>query len=140
VVSPEWTREAVSLMSGSAACVRWRLRWIVLPTLIVMLCVWGCSLFKVQYHPEFVVERVDMVRVGMTPAEVVDLFGRPDAQFKMVFGTDVGEEWEGLVYKYFTVSDDRYEYAERMLTNTFAFDLTKDPPGLNHWTIEHIYR
>jgi hypothetical protein len=81
---------------------------------------------------------LSQVAVGMTPEVLTEMFGRPDTTYTMTFGKAVGEECEGVAYRYYAAKDPIYVFNDEWKKNTFYFHRT--PSGallLNHWSIEH---
>lgn len=89
-------------------------------------------------HKTFTNENVVQLRVGMSPEEVSGIFGEPDEQYVGKFGADVGEEWNGKVWIYFTSLDTRLKHAKRYKKNVFVFYPTEGDMKLNHWEIEAL--
>jgi len=85
---------------------------------------------------QFTPAKISSLSVGMPVNQIEYLFGPPDVKETKTFGEDIGEPWEGLVYKYYTKPDPKYKYVERRFCNMFVFYLSKEPPVLNNWIIE----
>ena len=47
------------------------------------------------------IAKTHQLRVGMTPAEVEKLMGKPRATESMMMGTNTAQPWRGLVWKYY---------------------------------------
>ena len=87
-------------------------------------------------HKSLTPDTAAQLRVGMSPTEIKELFGAPDQEYEMKFGADVGNEWKGYVWIYFTEVDKRLKHVRRYK----KFMLVFYPPGpnmmLNHWVPE----
>jgi hypothetical protein len=110
-----------------------------LSVLIMLSVVHFCSCIP-ALHPTFVESKVAEVREGMFPSDIIRIFGPPDLEFKTTFGRKTGQTWEALVYKYHTVPDTLYHHIKHFRTNTFVFFAGTNPPRLNNWQIEYLYR
>ncbi len=125
-------------MAKIKACERFSNVGIVI---FAIFLIYGCATTKnVASHLEFDDSNVSKIYVGMSLPEFEAIFGRPDISYSMVCGKKTGRAWEGLVYKFYTVRDPMYRYAGRRRTNTFVFYSGSNPPVLNNWRIEKVYR
>lgn len=98
----------------------------------------GCSSPSALMKDRFVRSKVDLLRPGMSIAEIDTLFGTPTIFYTMDFGKETSHPWKGLVYEYQTVRDKNYKYIEKYKVNKFVFTTATDPPKLNHWKIEYF--
>lgn len=89
-------------------------------------------------HKTFTHDNIELLRVGMSSSEILRIFGEPDEQYVSTFGADVGEEWSGRVWIYFTKLDTRLQYAKRYQKNMFVFYPSEGDMKLNHWEIEAL--
>lgn len=99
----------------------------------------GCAPAYRYSHSEcrtFTDENVAQLRVGMSHAEVIALFGDPDEQYVSEYGADVGEPWTGRALIYFTNVDKDLEYAKRYRKNLLVFFPSEGEMTLNHWELE----
>jgi len=111
-------------------------------------CVVLCSIFlsgcgttyRYTYpgHKTFIDENVALLHVGISSKQIQDIFGEPDEQYVGKFGADVGEEWNGRVWIYFTELDQRLKHVKRYKKNVFVFYPTEGDMKLNHWEIESL--
>ena len=99
----------------------------------------GCaSTYRYSYPgcKTFTDENVAQLRVGMSHAEVIALFGDPDEQYVSEYGTDVGEPWTGRALLYFTEVDRDLQYAKRYRKHLLVFFPSEGEMRLNHWELE----
>jgi len=99
----------------------------------------GCaSTYRYTYpgHKTFTESNVAKLEVGMSAEEVQMLFGSPDEEYTGTFGADVGMEWTGNTWLYFTDVDKSLMYAKRYKKNIFVFHPPDGDMKLNHWEFE----
>ncbi len=87
-------------------------------------------------HKTFVESNIRKLKVGMTPEDVIMIFGRPNKTYNATFGEDVGEAWTGQAWLYFTKIDTKYQYVKRYKKNMFVYYISDGKRLLNHWIIE----
>ena len=81
---------------------------------------------------------LSQVAVGIAPEALTQIFGAPDATYPMTFGSAVGQEWDGVAYRYYAAKNPLYVFADEWLSNTFYFRRAETGAlSLNHWNIEH---
>ena len=69
-----------------------------LPALLALLLFLAVG----SVHPDAQrIAKTHQLRVGMTPAEVEKLMGKPRATESMMMGTNTAQPWRGLVWKYY---------------------------------------
>jgi outer membrane protein assembly factor BamE (lipoprotein component of BamABCDE complex) len=109
---------------------------------VILLCgalFSGCATtYQYSYpgHKTFTHDNVALIRVGMSAEQVKSIFGEPDEQYTAPFGSDVGDEWNGRVWIYFTQRDPRLQHVKRYKKNVFVFYPPDGEMKLNHWDIE----
>jgi hypothetical protein len=77
------------------------------------------------------------IEVGVGPDVLTRLFGPPDSTYVMNFGKELGQEWQGVAWRYYTARDTRYSHAVEFRRSVFYFYRT--PGGdlkLNHWVLD----
>ena len=101
-----------------------------IPLLCVLVaCCVSCTVYRVQ-HPDFVRANVALLRPGMTPEEVRDLFGDPDDERVMECGSESPDPWQCLVWTYSLTGG---------YTNLMVFDADVTPPRLDSWLLGRVY-
>ena len=114
--------------------------------LVIVLTVIGFSVFQqgctvphtYSYvgNTTFTTDKVNRLHTGMSPDEVLGMFGSPHKIYDASFGKNLGEPWTGRVWMYFTQADRKFIHVKRYRKNLLVFY----PPGermrLNHWVIE----
>ncbi len=112
----------------------------VLAAVVSLACILsGCATtytYSCPGHESFVDENVSQLHVGMDSADVFEIFGQPDEELDARFGADVGDEWTGRVWIYFTERDKEYKYAIRYKKNVFVFHPVDGQLLLNNWKFE----
>lgn len=80
------------------------------------------------------------LKVGLTTDEVVSVFGKPTRIRSLTCGgaTQRGE-WSCLVWEY-DVEESYDGSITTMKTNTFTFNSEFNPPRLNDWKIEKMWK
>ena len=99
----------------------------------------GCAVphtYSYVGHTTFTTDNVNKLHTGMSPDEVLAVFGSPHKIYDGSFGQNAGEPWTGRIWLYFTQVDRKFMYVKRYKRNLLVFY----PPGaqmrLNHWVIE----
>ena len=105
---------------------------------ITMTWINCATTYKYVYpgHKTFIVDNVAKLKIGMTATEIRQIFGNPDEEYGANFGSNVGEEWKGRVWLYFTELDTSLKHAKRYKKNMFVFYPSSGDMRLNHWKIE----
>jgi hypothetical protein len=124
------------MLSYRYRCVRaFALAW----TLLAIVALAGCATtyrYKYPGHKTFTASNLARLKIGMGAEEVRLLLGDPDEQYVGEFGTDTGEEWNGMVWVYFTELDKSLMYAKRYKKNILVFYPPDGDMKLNHWELE----
>ena len=76
-------------------------------------------------HPEFTIENAMKVKAGMSPEEIVKLFGYPDKVSARTVGTETEDPWNAMEYTYRMGGYNR--------ENWFLFSIEYNT--LQHWAI-----
>ncbi len=103
----------------------------------VLIC--GCAPIHRYSHPghkTFTEANTSALEVGMDADLVRSVFGAPDDVQTMTFGADLGEEWTGTAWIYFTEPDRSLMYARRYKKSVLVFHGSAGNMKLNHWSIE----
>jgi hypothetical protein len=92
--------------------------------------------FAESNHHQFTKDNALKVQENMTPAEIVDMFGKPDAINVESFGLDTKEgSWIGIVYTYHMINHDGNYFSWE--NNSFTFD--SKTKKLWYWDINITY-
>jgi hypothetical protein len=110
--------------------------WFNIVLLIFVFSI-GCATAGKKHLKNFSPSTVSSLKVGMTTYEIEKLFGPPDSQYLMTFGENTEEPWDGLVYKYYTIPDPKYQTIDARISNSFIFYAGGSAPQLNHWEINY---
>jgi hypothetical protein len=90
----------------------------------------SCATWGTPRHPSFTEPMVQSLRVGMTAEQIRQQFGAPDRIRKLTCGSETSDPWPCVVWQY-----DMDEFK----INSFTFSTRRDPPVLNHWSIDRMY-
>ena len=101
---------------------------IVIVTFVIIFAIIGCSTTPSVWNRSNTLR----IRQGMTPEQIIAMFGQPDKHSINTYGLLTSRPWQGLLYEYHFWKGGDY------CINTFTFALTPDPK-LNNWDINCVF-
>lgn len=100
--------------------------------MLSVVLLFGCAYQPPLHETRWTHSNVQKIIRGMTPNDVVQIFGLPDKQSVNTYGAITANPWQGLHYEYIF-----HEYG-RYCNNSFTFAM-QDTTWLNSWDVNCIY-
>lgn len=101
-------------------------------TAVIFMACFGCAYQPSLNEQRWTQNNVQKLKTGMSPDEIMRIFGQPDKQIVNTQGALTAKPWQGLRYEYHF-----RKYGDYCI-NTFTFAM-QETIWLNDWNINCAY-